>query len=180
MRSVRSAPSKRNRWLGYALNGNALAVYTLVLATVATIWLFTTRRRFLIPAGFQGELILVHTPNRGERGRKGLLRTTYRFPISGILFTQDPPPAGLFSDRYEYIYPDGHRQKLGDASPGTLQDNQGSPANKTEVVTYFRRGDSTKSPTDCAIEEISVGTRAFLLRRRDKQPAPLPRPAICP
>ena len=177
---MRSAPSKRNPWLGYALNGNALAVYALVLATVATIWLYTTRRRFLIPAGFQGELILVHTPNHGEPGRKGILGTTYRFPVSGILFTQDPPPAGLFSDRYEYIYPDGHRQKLGDAGPGTLQYDLGNPANKTEVVTYFPRGDSPRSPTDCALEEISVGTRAFLLRRRDKQPAPLPRPAICP
>jgi hypothetical protein len=108
------------------------------------------------------------------------LRTTYRFPVSGILFTQDPPPAGLFSDRYEYIYPDGHLQKLGDAAPGTLQDNPESHAHKTEVVTYFRRGDSPKSPTDCVIEEISVGTRAFLLGRRDKQPAPLPRPKICP
>ena len=177
---MRSAPSKRTRWLGYALNGNALAVYALVLATIATIWLYTTRRRFLIPAGFQGELILVHTPNRGERGRKGLLRTTYRFPVSGILFTQDPLPAGLFSDRYEYVYPDGHRQKLGDAGPGTLQDIPGNAANKTEVVTYFPRGDLPRSRTDCSFEEISVGTRAFLLRRRDKQPAPLPRPAICP
>jgi hypothetical protein len=151
-----------------------------VLATVATIWLYTTRRRFLIPAGFQGELILVHTPNRGERGRKGLWRTTYRFPVSGILITQDPLPVGLFSDRYEYIYPDGHLKKLGDAGPGALQDNPGNPANKTEVVTYFPRGDSLKSPIDCAIEEISVGTRAVLLGGRDKQPAPLPRPAICP
>jgi len=177
---VRSASSKRKRWLGYALNGGALTVYTLVLAAVATIWLHTTRRRFLIPAGFQGELILVHTPNHGERGRKGLLRTTYRFPGSGILITQDPPPAGSFSDRYEYIFPDGHVQRLRDAGPGTLQDGPGNRAKKGEVVTYFPRGDSSKSPTDCSIEEISVGTRAFLLGRRDNQPAPLARPAICP
>jgi hypothetical protein len=177
---MRSAPSKRKRWLGYALNGGALTVYTLVLAAVATIWLHTTRRRFLIPAGFQGELILVHTSNHGERGRKGLLRTTYRFPGSGILITQDPPPAGSFSDRYEYIFPDGHVQKLGDAAPGTLQGTSGNRANKTEVVTYFPRGDSPKSPTDCSIEEISVGTRTFLLGRRDNQPVPLARPSICP
>jgi hypothetical protein len=176
---MRSAPSKRKRWWACALNGSAFTVYTLVLATVVTIWLYTTRRRFLIPAGFQGELILVHTPNRGERGRKGLLRTTYRFPVSGILITQDPLPAGLFSDRYEYIYPDGHLKKLGDAGPGALQDKPGNPANKTEVLTYFPRGDSLKSP-NCAFEEISVGTRAALLGRRDRQPAPLPRPAICP
>jgi len=177
---TRGAPSKRKRWLGYALNGSALAVYTLVLATVATLWLHTTRRRFLVPAGFQGELILVHTPNRGELGRKGLLRTTYRFPGSGILITQDPPPAGLFSDRYEYIYPDGHLQKLGDAGPGTLHDTPENRANKTDVVTYFPRGDSPKSPTDCSIEEISVGTRAFLLGRHDNPPAPPALGAICP
>ena len=148
---MKSAPSKRKRWLRYALNGGALAVYAVVLATVATIWIYTTRRRFLIPAGFQGELILVHTSNRGEPGRKGLLRTTYQFPVSGILITQDPLPAGLFSDRYEYIYPDGHLQNLRDAGPGTLQDIPGNAANKTEVVTYFPRGDSPRSPTDCAL-----------------------------
>lgn len=169
---TRKIPSKRKRWRGYALNGGAFAVYALVLVTVTGMWLHATRRRFLVPAGFQGELFLVHAPKQGEKGRKGLFRTTYQFPNSGVLITQDPAPAGLFSDQYEYSYQDGHRQKLRDAGPGTLPDTTENRGNTREVVTYNPRDTSPRRATDCSIEEISVGTRAFLLSRRSETPMP--------
>ena len=175
----RRLASKRKRWIGYTVNGGTLAVYMLLAVAVTSIWFHATRRCFLVPAGFQGELLLVHAPNHGEKGRRGLFRTTYQFSGSGVLVTSDPAPS-LFSDQYNYIYPDGHLQKLGDAGPGTLPDTQENRRNKTDVVTYFPRGDSPKNPTDCYVEEISIGTRAFLLRRHDSPLAPVTRPAVCP
>jgi hypothetical protein len=176
-RLTKRVASKRKRWCGYALNGSALTVYMFVIVAVAGMWVHATRRRFLVPACFQGELFLVHAPNHGDKGSKGLLRTTYQFPSSGVLITQDPAPTGLFSDQYEYIYPNGHRQKLGDAGPGTLPHTSENRANTREVVTYFPRSNSPSHPTDCTIEEISVGTRAFLLSRHAE--TPMPDLAIC-
>jgi hypothetical protein len=176
---TKRVPSRRKRWFGRALNGSACAVYVLVLVTVAGMLLHATRRRFLVPAGFQGELVLVHAPNHGEKGRKGLLRTTYEFPSSGILITPDPAPTGLFSDQYEYIYPNGRLQRLGDAGPGTLQDTPENRANTHEVVTYFGRS-SSGGAHNCSTEEISIGTRALLLGRRNNPPPPPLDAAICP
>jgi hypothetical protein len=175
---ARRLASKRKRWIGYAVNGSALAVYLLLVVAVTGIWFHATRRRFLIPACFQGELILIHAPNHGEKGRKGLLRTTYQFPVNGVLVTSDPAP-NFFSDQYNYIYPDGHLQKLHDAGPGTLPDTTENRANTTEVITYFGRSSPTEGSSHCSTEEISIGTRAFLLSRRNNPPAPPADPAIC-
>lgn len=173
---VRRVASKRKRWFGYIVNGSAFAAYVLLIVGVASLWLHATRRRFLIPAGFQGELILIHAPNHGEKGRKGLLRTTYQFPSTGVLITSDPAP-GFFSDQYEYIFPDGHRMKLHDAGPGTLPDTSQNRANTTEVVTYLGRSSPADGSNHCDIEEITIGTRAFLLSRR--RVAPIPDLTIC-
>lgn len=167
---TRSVPAKRMRWLGYVLNGGPLLIYLATLVIGATVWLHMTRRLFLVPAGFQGDLYLVHDANHGQKAREGYLRTTYSFPSDGVLETRDPAPTA-FSDEYEYIYPDGHVQKLNDAGPGTLQDTPENRANAREVVTYFGRT-SSNGPNDCSIEEISIGTRSFLLSRHNEGPPP--------
>jgi hypothetical protein len=175
---TRSISTIRKRWLGYVLNGGSLLIYLAVLTTGVSIWLHTTRRHFLVPAGFQGDLYLVHKPAHLSDAHKSHWRTIYRYPTDGILETYDPAPSS-FSDEYEYIYPDGHTQKLKDAGPGTLQDTPESRTNTREVVTYFARY-SSGGPNQCSMEEISIGTRAFLLSRHTASPSPEQiHPGIC-
>jgi hypothetical protein len=176
---ARSVPTKRKRRLGYVVNGGPLLIYCAVLVIGASIWLHTTRRLFLVPAGFQGNLYVVHALDHGQRVRKNYHRTTYLFSNDGVLETKDPAPTA-FSDEYAYVYPDGHLQKLGDAGPGTLPDTPENRANTTEVVTYFGRSLTPSGPNDCAMEEISIGTRSFLLSRRFEGPTPdKTHPGIC-
>jgi hypothetical protein len=82
---VRSLNSARQRLWGYVFNGGALAVYLLFISCIATLWFHATRRLFLVPAGFEGSLYLVHDPKSPVEGRKHFLRTVYRFPSDGVL-----------------------------------------------------------------------------------------------
>ena len=149
---TRSAPTLRKRLVGYALNGGALLVYLMLLIAAGGIWLHTTRRLFLVPAGFQGDLYVVHDSSRRQDETKSFRRKTYLFSSDGVLETHDSAPTA-FSDEYRYVYPDGHQQKLSDAGPGTLPDTPENRANTTEVVTYFGRssppgGQSHRPATD--------------------------------
>jgi hypothetical protein len=176
---TRSAPRQRIRWLGYSLNGVPALIYLAVLVVGTSIWLSSTRRLFLIPVGFQGDLYVVHSPHRLQNAHKSYLRTTYLFSSDGVLKTDDPEPT-TFSDEYAYLYPDGHRQTLRDAGPGTLPDTPENRANTKEVVTYFPRSLTAQGPDDCPMEAISIGTRAFLLSRRVEGATPdKTHPGIC-
>src|SRR5580692_6567848 len=64
---AKQAPQRLKRWLGYGVNDGALLVYLTLVAGVAVIWLQTARRLFLVPAGFQGELYLVHDSKALQR-----------------------------------------------------------------------------------------------------------------
>jgi len=174
-----AAPKRLNRWLGYGVNGGALLVYLTLFIGAGVIWLQTTHRTFLVPAGFQGELYVVHDSRPTHKARYSFRRTTYQFPSNGVLETPDPAPSN-FSDEYRYLYPNGRTQKLKDAGPGTLQDTPENRANTTETVTYFARMSPPIGPNDCYLEEISIGTRAFLLTKRPTpKPPNITHPGIC-
>jgi hypothetical protein len=159
----------RRRRVAYFVNGAVFSVYGLMLVAVAGIWFSTTRRLFLVPSGFQGDLYVVHARN-AHGAAWSFLRKTYRFDRDGTLYTTDPAPRG-FSDEYRYVFPDGHTKKLGDAGPGTLPDNAKNRADVGDVVTYFDRSLIPSGPYGCFIEEISIGTRAFLLSRPSRLPS---------
>jgi len=86
----------------------------------------------------------------------------------------------MHSDHYRYIYPDGHTLDIKDAGPGTLQATPENRSNKTEVVIFFGRTLQPIGPKDCFVEEISIGTQAFLLTKRSvEQPPVVTHPGIC-
>ena len=95
------------RWVGYALNGSALAIYMLLITGVALIFLHTTRRLFLVPSDYQGELHIIHLPGASGKEKTGFERTTYRFPENGIVITTDHAPSGYFRDEYDSVGADG-------------------------------------------------------------------------
>lgn len=176
-RIARMAPGRLNRWIGYCVNGGALLVYVTLCVGVAWVVSHTARRLFLVPAGFQGELYVVH--DSAARQSNPFWRTTYAFPSDGVLVTPRQMPSS-FSDEYRYVYPDGHMLDVKDAGPGTLQDTPENRSNTTEVVTYFGRTSQLNGPNGCDVEEISIGTRAFLLAKHPiAQPPTVTHPDIC-
>ncbi len=164
----KASPGRLQRRLGYTVNGSALIVYLALIGSVATLWLHMTRRLFLVPAGFQGELYVVHASTHGTRGQSGFLHTVYAFPGDGVLVTTDPFPSA-FSDRYEYVYPDGHTRHIPDGPFGTLPDTPKNRVDTTHAIAYFPRDTGSGR---CPIEEISIGTPAFLLSQHTEPLTP--------
>ena len=161
---TRTVPRSSRHSMRYSLNGVALAVYLIVIVGLGTLFLRSTRRLFLLPAGFHGELYVVHgSTKRGAKGIPGFWRLTYQVPPNGVVITDDPMPAGSSMDMYKYVYPDGHQQSLKDAGPGTLPDTPENRLNDKEVVTYNSTFSPSSDVSRCEIEEVSIGTRAFLL-----------------
>lgn len=175
---IRRLSSSKARRTAYLLNTGPALVYGVLLFAAAKLWFSVTRRLFLVPAGFQGQLYVVHAANGAPRPRP-YLRKTYLFATDGTLYTSEPPP-GLFDDEYSYIYPDGHSEAIRDAGPGTLPDTPENRANQHEVLTYMPTTSSSGAPGDCVDEEIMIGTPAFLLSRRFASPPPEKiHPGIC-
>ena len=171
-------PGKTRRF-GLILNGGVSLICLAVLVAGISLWLHATRRSFRVPAGFQGDLYLVHDPWHGAHVTRGLWKTTYTFPMDGVLVVSDPAPSSS-RDEYEYFYPDGNTLTIHDAGPGTLPDTPENRQNTKEVVTYFGRTLSYGGMEECPVEEITIGTRAFILARKVESPSPFDvHPGLC-
>jgi len=70
----------------------------------------------LIPAGFEGPVIIIfNDPNGAPMRREGRARR-YDIPVSGVLRTQFGPSSGFGRPDYEYVDSAGHRTAI---VPGT-------------------------------------------------------------
>jgi hypothetical protein len=171
-------PSKTRRF-GLILNGSVSLICLAVIAAGVSWWLHGTRRLFRVPAGFQGDLYLVHDPWHGAPVSKRFGRTIYTFPSDGVLVVSDHAPS-VSRDEYEYFYPNGNSSMIHDTGPGTLLDTPENRQNTREVITYFRRTLSYGGMEECPVEEITIGTRAFILARKVESPFPLgAHPGLC-
>ena len=169
----------KTKRIGRIFNGALFLIYAVIVAVGVSMWFRATRRLFLVPAGFQGDLYIVHDPWHGISGTKGFWRTKYIFPSDGFLVVSDPAPE-FYNDKYQYIYPDGTVQIIHDAGPGTLPDTPENRQNTKEVVTYFGRSSNYGGREECPVEEISIGTRAFLLARQSESRPPFDtHPGLC-
>jgi hypothetical protein len=163
---TRRYPSTIPRRLGFATHGAALFLSLSILIFVGWSWFHSTRRRFLLPAGFQGDVYILHAKG-GTPPEKSWWRTTYRVPEGGILSTSAPPllAGQSYIDEYDYVGANGRLQKLSDLGPGTLQDTQENRHDNQRVYTYFPRSGSGGTADGCSYEddEITIGTKAFIL-----------------
>ena len=173
-------PRWQAKWVSLLTNGLVSAFYLAIFLGLGLLHLHATRRLFLVPANFEGDLYVIHSPSKGPGASWHWRQITYRFPSTGLLQTTDPQPS-FFSDTYRLIYPDGHRVSVPDAGPGTLQDTPENRADNIRVVTYFPRSGTTGTELlQCSADQITIGTKAFILSRKRATPMPsLPHPELC-
>jgi hypothetical protein len=166
----RKYPASGLRRVGFAVHGAAFCLCLMVVLSIGWMWFHAVRRRFLLPAGFQGDVYLLHVRHGGAPGEKTWWRTTYNVPIDGIVATTDPPlaPGQSFMDEYDYVEPSGHLQELQDVGPGTLPDTPENRNDRSRAYTYFPRSGGEGIMDKCYMgdDEISIGTKAFLLSSR--------------
>ena len=162
-------PSLGLRRLGFATHATAACLCLILAAIIGWSWLHAFRRRFPLPSGFQGEAYILHSM-AGTAPEKSWWRTTYRVPADGILVTTDPALVGgqSFNDEFDYVERGGRLHEIPDAGPGTLPDTPENRNDNTRTYSYFLRSGSGSTSDGCAYEldEITIGTKAFVLSKR--------------
>lgn len=104
--------SSRARWLGYVINGLALAVPSLILFFVGNVLIHMDRARYIVPQGYQGYVYILHGFVNGAPEEKGRWEVTYRIPSDGVLVSQAPEAEGFRGARYYYGLKDGSLKQI--------------------------------------------------------------------
>ncbi|HZM00319.1 MAG TPA: hypothetical protein VFD43_08715 [Planctomycetota bacterium] len=122
----------------------------------------------LIPAGYQGQVVILHDVPDGEPARYEDGARVYPIPPDGVLRSSTPVPDGWWGPdevRYFYVAEDGTRTRIVDDVNSSIPDTPESRGDPT-VGIYFRsfgRISYQGAPCEVALERYSVGTQAFLL-----------------
>ncbi|WP_419806368.1 hypothetical protein [Terriglobus sp.] len=139
----------------------------LLLACVAEVLLTkhdtVTRRRFLIPQSFSGQVYLIHTGAYNGPDAAGDRVQTMSVPGSGVLVTTDRMPT-RYEDTYSDVTPSGRLAQLQVQELGVIQDTPASRNDPHRLV--FNPNAGILELPNCKIfaESFYVGTRRFLLQ----------------
>lgn len=153
------------RRVSAVVNGFALAFDSLIILILATILFRTTKERFLIPYGYEGDVYVVYGAKNGQPLSKTRWRITYRIPQSGILLTQTPTIPGWVSTKYYYEKQDGSLEQIRNFWPTTIDKTPENLANDRDVGVFFPRTGKFTEANGCSVqfEQFYIGTKAFLL-----------------
>lgn len=155
--------TRSQRWSGYIIHSGSLAVYILLTLIWVSSWERATRRMFLLPAGFIGDVYILHIPSE-QKVAAGHWRTNYLVPPDGILVTGDPMPQSM-NDEYAYQLPGGRTARITDLELSTIPDTPANRRDREHPIVFFPRTGSTTLRSGCTVqfEQVYVGTKADLL-----------------
>jgi hypothetical protein len=123
----------------------------------------------LIPAGYMGNVYILHDVPDGEPLKREGRARVYEIPKDGILRSQSSENPGVQNEQYFYVTPDGKREKIIGDWMSTVHDTPENRADKTLGIYFPRTGSFSSQDLKCAIhfEEYYVGTKLFLLTTSD-------------
>jgi len=125
----------------------------------------------LIPAGYQGDIIVVFNVRDGEPSRFEGERRLYEVPSTGILETQAEPNYGCGDlPHYFYVGADGRRQSITEFWPSTVPDTAENRVDNEKVGVWFPTNGwlgNAGEPCSVPFMQYFVGTKATLLTRAD-------------
>ena len=171
---ARKATSPLPRRIGLVVNGSTFALHLVITLGIASILIRVHHRNVLIPAGYVGEVYIIHNVADGEPLKRSLWSMTYHIPPDAVLRSQAPTERGPLSTAYFYEHQDGSLERIRFSWNTTIPQTPENLTNDKDVGVFFPRTgkfQSSLSPS-CAVEFelFYVGTKQHLLsgdRRKD-------------
>ena len=167
---ARRIESRLSRRVGILIQAATLGLHSVIavcfLAFTVTLLYTSKRERFLIPAGYMGDIYVLYNVADGESARKAGEETTFRIPKDGILRFEGPMFSGPTRTSYFYEHADGTLEKINNLWLSTIPQTPENLADKADIGVFFpRSGGVQGSSTACPIqfEQFYVGTKAYLL-----------------
>jgi hypothetical protein len=163
---ARKTSARIPRRLGFVVNGSTFALHSVLTLGFLTVLVRVQHLNVVIPAGYMGEVYIIHNVADGEPLKRTLWSITYRIPQDGVLRTQSPIPRGLLSTAYYYEEKGGTLDRIRYSWNTTLPRTAQNLANDKDVGVFFpRTGKFQSSLNPCSIEFelFDVGTKSYLL-----------------
>ncbi len=170
---ARGVASRPWRWLGYAVNSCALVPHAAVVIGIGGLLISVPRERFIIPAGYNGNVYVVYGVAEGKPEHGTFWGVTHHIPESGILLTQASMIRGTRWSGYYYQEADGTLARIRHVWHGTIHPTPENLANDKDVGVYALRMRTMDAAmgwpvsSGCSIEclQFYVGTKARLLAK---------------
>jgi hypothetical protein len=83
LRFAKTAASRASGWLAFIVNACSLAFSSLIILSLAAMFVGSTNEAILIPDGYKGDIYVLYSSRDGEVLNKTRWRVTYRIPIGG-------------------------------------------------------------------------------------------------
>jgi hypothetical protein len=150
---------------GLIINGSAIALYAAIVIGIGALLIGTTKRHFIIPEGYKGDVYIVYSAVDGKPATTHEADITFRIPTDGVLYTAAPTIGGWTRDEYYYERGDGTQRRIGNLWNTTVQRTPENMTNDKDIGIFFPRSGTIADSTGCAVkyEEFYVGTKAYLL-----------------
>jgi len=167
---ARRTDSLLSRRVGILVNASTLGLHSIIavgfLAFVVSTLLSSRRERFLIPAGYMGDVYVLYNVADGAPATQAHGEATFRVPRDGVVRVEGPMFLGPTRTAYFYEHSDGTLEKIDNLWLSTIPETPENLADRKDIGVFFpRSGTGQGSATACPVqfEQFYVGTKAYLL-----------------
>ena len=140
LRFTKGVTSRTSRRIAYLVNGCALVFDLIIIFGFATLFISSTKERFLIPDGYKGDVYVVYGAPDGESLNKTRWSVTYPIPKDGVLRVQGPMARIWTRTEYDYQMETGNLERIRNFWPSTIHPTPENLANDRIVPTFRRCG----------------------------------------
>lgn len=155
------------RYIGRLVNGCALAFDLLIVFGLANMFFHTTRERFLIPEGYEGDVYVIYGIPNGEPIKRTRREVTYRILNDGVVRVQDQLRNEWVRPEYDYELQGGKLKHIPNLWTSTIHETPENMATNRDIGVFFPRSGRFSNAAGCSAEfqQFYVGTKAHLLTK---------------
>jgi hypothetical protein len=149
-----------------------LSLLLLLFMTCGSCGRIVDRTIHLIPAGYVGEVYILHNIADGAPAKREGGAVVYEIPVDGVLRTQTPVGDGdFFYTRYFFVNSRGERTRISEIWDSTIPDTPENRADNTVGVAYPVTGTFRDNEKGCEVryEGYYVGTKSYVLANNNRR-----------